>query len=111
MVAQVQPKICGGTVGNAQSWLALREKSQASAMSVLNLRVPLVQNMKSCANSARKEEKTLGKRFCESKQETLRIGLRKKTGSGVALRAAVAHGGSKRLAINAVSPLVDASCL
>jgi hypothetical protein len=42
------------------------------------LRTLRALDMKDCAKAAKEEEKTLGKRFCVSKQETLTIGLRSK---------------------------------
>jgi len=67
--------------------------------------------MKDCARAVREGEKTLGRRFCESKPEMLITGLGSKMRSGVAVIVAVAFGGSKRPVFNVVSRLANVSCV
>jgi len=107
VVVSVQLKIFGVTVACARSGLVLRKKALISVMNVQILTTLRALDMKDCMKAAREEEKTLGERFCESKRETLTIGLRSKTLSGVALIVVVACGGSRRLAFSVVSPSAD----
>jgi hypothetical protein len=111
MVASVQLKTFGVTVECARSGLALRKRALDFALNVPILKTLRALDMKDCAKAAREGEKTPEKRSCESKRGTPTVGSRSKTGSGGAVHVAVACGGSKRLAFNAVSPLVDVRCL
>ena len=80
-------------------------------MNVRILRTLRALDMKDYVKAARKGEKRLGKRFCESKPEMLTIGLGSKTRNGVAAVAGVAFGGSKRPVFNVVSRLANVSCV
>lgn len=109
MAASVPLKTYGETVECARSELALRTKAFSSVTNVQISKTPRALVTKDCAKAAREGEKTLEKRFCESKLETLTIGSRSKTRSGAALIVVVECGGSKRPVFSAVSLLVDIS--
>jgi hypothetical protein len=104
-------KIFGVTVACARSGLASRTKALNSVMNVQILKIPHALDMKDCVKAAHEGEKTLEKRFCESKRVMLTIGLESKTRSGVALTVVVGFGGSRKLAFSVVSLLVSVRCL